>query len=205
MRWAVLWVLLIGILLLPFLLFEEQFNAYALEVTKSGTSRWVAGGSIFALLALDVLLPVPSSIVSTAAGVLLGLWKGTAIVWSGMTIGSIVAYGLGTRGAPVAKRLVGEEGLANAERLFRQYGDVAIVVCRPIPVLAEASVVFAGLTGAPFGRFLLLNALANVGIAAGYAAFGAYSLRLDSFLVAFVGALLVPGLLLLAARLFKRA
>jgi uncharacterized membrane protein YdjX (TVP38/TMEM64 family) len=204
MRWAILWVLLIGILLLPFLLFEEQFNAFALEVTKSGTSRWVAGGSIFALLALDVFLPVPSSIVSTAAGILLGLWKGAAIVWAGMTIGSMFAYALGTRGAPVAKRLVGEDGLTNAERLFRQYGDIAIVVCRPIPVLAEASVVFAGLTRASYSRFLLLNALSNLGIAFGYAAFGAYSLRLDSFLVAFIGALLVPGLLLAGARLFKR-
>ena len=76
MRWAVLWILLLGMVLLPFLLFEHQFNAFAEQVTQSGTSRWLVAGAVFALLALDVFLPVPSSIVSTAAGVLLGFWPG---------------------------------------------------------------------------------------------------------------------------------
>jgi hypothetical protein len=67
MRWAVLWILLLGMVLLPFLLFEHQFNAFAEYVTKSGTSRWLVAGAVFALLALDVFLPVPSSIVSTSA------------------------------------------------------------------------------------------------------------------------------------------
>jgi hypothetical protein len=39
MRWAILWILLIGLVLLPFILFEQQFNAFAEHITQSGTSR----------------------------------------------------------------------------------------------------------------------------------------------------------------------
>ena len=72
MRWVVIWIVLIALVLVPFFLFEDQFNAFAARMTTESTAAWLAGASIFALLALDVVLPVPSSIVSTAAGVLLG-------------------------------------------------------------------------------------------------------------------------------------
>jgi len=50
MRWAILWILLIGLVLLPFLLFEQQFNAFAGYITRSGTSKWMVGSAIFGLL-----------------------------------------------------------------------------------------------------------------------------------------------------------
>jgi uncharacterized membrane protein YdjX (TVP38/TMEM64 family) len=201
MRWALLWGLLIGLVLLPFVLFEAQFNALAAQITQSGTSRSVAAAGIFALLALDVFLPVPSSIVSTGAGVILGFAQGTAVVWSGMMAGCLIGYGTGVRAAATARRITGAESLARAETLMTRYGDLAIVLCRPVPVLAEASVVFAGIVRARFARFAWLTAISNLGIALGYAAFGAFSMRLDSFLIAFVGALLLPGLALGISRL----
>jgi uncharacterized membrane protein YdjX (TVP38/TMEM64 family) len=201
MRWVLLWVILIGLVLLPFLLFEAQFNAFAEHVTASGTSRWLVAAAVLSLLALDVFLPVPSSIVSTAAGVFLGFLAGTAVIWAGMMAGSVLGYAVGARGSGAARRLVGADGISRAGGLFGRYGDATIVLCRPVPVLAEASVVFAGLVKAPFGRFAQLTAISNLGIALGYAAFGAYSLRLDSFLLAFLGALLLPGIFILVSRL----
>ena len=201
MRWAVLWVVLIGIVLLPFLLFEQQVEGFVEGVTASDTSRWIVAGAILSLLSLDVFLPVPSSIVSTAAGVLLGFVVGAAVIWAGMMAGCAVGYLVGSRGAGAARRLVGADGIARAAELARRHGDVTLVLCRPVPVLAEASVVFAGLVHAPFGRFARLTALSNLGIALGYAAFGALSLDLDSFVLAFLGALLLPGLFLIISRL----
>jgi len=202
MRWAVLWVILIAIGLLPFVLFGEQFEAFGKQITQSDTSRWLVAAAVFSLLALDVFLPVPSSIVSTGAGVLLGFAAGTTVVWSGMMAGCLVGYAVGSRGSAAAKRLVGEDGIARAADLVERYGDLTIVLCRPVPVLAEASVVFAGLVRADYGRFLRLTATSNLGIAAGYGAVGAYSRRLDtySFLIAFLGALLLPGLFILISR-----
>ena len=73
--------------------------------------------------------------------------------------------------------------------------------CANCSVLAEVSVIFAGLVRAPFGRFLRLTACSNLGIALGYAAVGAFSMRIDSFLIAFLGALVIPGLAIAASRL----
>src|SRR5687767_2133940 len=202
MRWAILWVLLIGMVLLPFLLFEDQFNAFAARITSSETSRWIVGASLFALLALDVFLPVPSSLVSTAAGMLLGFGVGASVVWCGMMAGAVLGYVVGARGSNAARRFIGEDGIARAAALVQRYGDLTIVLCRPVPVLAEASVVFAGLVRAPFRRFARLTAASNLGIAVGYAAVGAYARRLDSyaFLIAFLGALLLPGAFILISR-----
>jgi uncharacterized membrane protein YdjX (TVP38/TMEM64 family) len=202
MRWTILWVLLIGMVLLPFLLFEHQFNAFAEYVTRSETSRWIVAGAVFALLALDVFLPVPSSIVSTAAGLLLGFAVGAAIVWAGMMGGCLLGYAIGARGTTAARRFVGADGVDRAAAVVKRYGDLAIVLCRPVPVLAEASVVFAGLVRAQYGRFVRLTAISNLGIALGYAAIGAYSFGMDSFLAAFLGALVLPGVFILISRKF---
>jgi uncharacterized membrane protein YdjX (TVP38/TMEM64 family) len=204
MRWALIWITLIAAVLIPFLLFEDAFNAFAARIASGDTSTTVAALAIGGLLALDVFLPVPSSIVSTAAGVLFGLGLGAAVVWVGMMAGCMVGYFVGVYSAPLARRLVGPAGLARAAELANRHGVWAVVLCRPVPVLAEATVVFAGLVRAPLRRFLFFTAASNLGIAIGYAAIGAYSMRLDSFLMAFVGAIAVPGVALLAARLLRR-
>ena len=76
-----------------------------------------------------------------------------------------------------------------------------MVVCRPVPVLAEASVIFAGVVRAPVWRFFATTSLANLGIAAGYAAIGAFSMRATSFLLAFAGAITFPAVGWVVARL----
>lgn len=201
MRWTLVWVAVVAIVLVPFFLFEEQLNALAAQVTSGNVSRAVAAAAIAGLLTFDVLLPVPSSIVSTGAGVLLGFTLGTTVVWAGMMAGVAVAYSLGAWASGVAHRLVGEESLARARSLAARYGDWAIVICRPVPVLAEASVVVAGLVRTPLRRLLLVTAAANLGIAAGYAAVGAFAMRVDSFVLAFIGALLIPAAAFGIARL----
>ncbi len=201
MRWMVLWVLLLAVILVPFFLFESQFDAFAAQAIRNDTTRWVAAASIVGLLALDVVLPVPSSIVSTAAGVLLGFWMSVAVIWIGMMVACLLGYALGARASGAARRFLGAESLARAHTLAGRYGDWAIVFCRPVPVLAEASVIFAGLVGAPFRKFFWLTLWSNLGIAAGYSAFGAFSMRIDSFLMAFLGALVMPGLAIAISRL----
>jgi membrane protein DedA with SNARE-associated domain len=84
---------------------------------------------------------------------------------------------------------------------WNRYGHWALILFRPVPVLAEASVFFAGLSRMSRTRFLALVALSNLGISAVYAATGAFSASRDTFLYAFAGAVALPGLGLL---LFRR-
>lgn len=194
MRWTLVSVALLALILVPFLLFEEQVTALAVKLTDSGQSRAYVAAAIGALLAFDVFLPIPSSILSVGAGALLGFLPGAAVVWAGMTAGCLLAYGVGSRSAASATRLVGADGLARASALARTYGDYALVLCRPVPVLAEASIIFAGLVRVPWRRFVFLTAIANLGIAVGYAAVGAFSMTVDSTVIAFLGAVTLPGL-----------
>lgn len=192
---------LLALVLIPFFLFEDRFTAIAVEVSRGGLAGAAAAGAIAGLLALDVLLPVPSSLVSTAAAALLGFWLGAGVCWIGMMAGSFAGYGLGRWAARgFVQRLVGGEGLERAGRMSARYGDWAIVLCRAVPVLAEASVILAGITGMKTPRFLLVVAPSNLGIALAYAAVGAFSVRVESFLLAFGGAILLPAVAMALAR-----
>ncbi len=202
MRWTLLWIALLGLILVPFFLFEAQFNALAAELAEGAASKGIAAVVIGALLASDVFLPIPSSLVSAGAGLVLGFWLAVAVIWSGMTLACVLGYAFGRRAAGAARRFVGEESVARATRLAAVYGDYAIALCRPVPVLAEASVIFAGLIRAPFPRFLHLVIWSNLGVAAGYAAIGAFAMHVNSFLLAFAGAIVVPGLAVLASKLW---
>ena len=200
MRWVILVGLMFALVIIPFLIFEKQFEQLGIWLAEGHASGWASAAIIGALLALDVFLPVPSSIVSTGAGVLLGFWRGATVIWIGMTIGCAIGYAFGARAAAAARKLVGTEGLARAAAVMEQYGAWALVVCRPIPVLAESSVVFAGLVRTPIGPFVWLTTLSNLGIALAYAAVGAFSMQVQSFLLTFIAALALPGIAMLAGK-----
>ena len=119
-----------------------------------------------------------------------------------MTVGCAIGYAFGAKAAGAARRMVGEDGLARASTVMDRHGSWALVVCRPIPVLAESSVVFAGLVHSPVQSFAWMTTLSNLGIALAYAAVGAYSMEVQSFLLTFVAALALPGIAMLAGKLW---
>ena len=133
MRWAILIGVMFALIIIPFLIFEKQFEALGAWLAEGHASGWVSAATIGGLLALDVFLPVPSSIVSTGAGVLLGFWRGAAVIWVGMTIGCAIGYAFGAKAEAAARRLVGTDGLARAHQIMERHGNWAIVLCRPIP------------------------------------------------------------------------
>ena len=202
LRWTLLSVAIFALILVPFLLFGEQVEAWTEDFVHQATDRPLLVGTVLgSLLAVDILAPIPSSLVSTASGFTLGFWRGTLASTLGMVVSCVVGYWLGARlGRPAAARLVGESELARLERLSPRLGDWVIVVSRPVPMLAEAAVLFAGLGRMPFPRFMLLSTLSNLGISATYAAVGAFSATINSFLLAFAGSVLLPAVAMYLAR-----
>ena len=201
-KWSLLSAALLAAIVVPFFLYEETIIRWTQEFVEREDAPWVVGGVLGGLLATDLLLPIPSSLVGTAAGYLLGLGTGSAVTWAGMTAACLIGYLLGaTAGREVTRRFVGEEELRRASRAHRRFGDWVIVIFRAVPVLAEASVLFAGVARMPFRRFVFLATLSNLGIALTYSAVGAYALEVESFFLAFGGAIVVPGVAMLIARL----
>lgn len=174
-RWLILAVLILACILVPFALFEDTVTRWVTAFLAQPQAPWILGFAIAGLLAADVLLPVPSSIVSIAAGALLGFGGGLIASTTGMTLGCIVGYWLGLRAARrPAERLLGSGEMAKLERAHSRFGEWIVLMLRPVPVLAEASVVFAGMGQMRFPRFLAMTTLANLLISAGYAWMGAF-------------------------------
>lgn len=176
-RWTALVAGVLAVILVPFLLFEAPLAAWA-DALMQGNPAWVIAGVLLALLALDVVLPVPSSLVSVGAGALLGGAAGLGVIWLGMTASCLLGYAMGaSAGRSAAHRLIGERDLRRLETAFARYGDGMIVVMRALPVLAEASVIFAGISRFDRRAFVIRVAGANAGIALVYAVAGALAGR----------------------------
>ncbi len=201
LRWTLIAFGLLACILIPFALFDEPLSTWTLarlrDQSGAGVFLWIVGA-----LAADVFLPIPSSIVSTLSGVLLGFPKGLAASWLGMTTGSFLGYWFGkTAGKEIVRATVGPKELDRVAALFQRLGPWAIIVSRPVPVLAEASVIAAGSFRMAFPSFALTAVLSNLGISAVYAYTGAMQ-RTDSFLLVFLAAIALPGIAMLIVRRF---
>lgn len=193
-RWVLLAVALLAVILLPFAVAGERMDAWSVAQLRALADRpALVALLVVALLTVDVLLPIPSSIVATLAGVTLGFAGGAAAAMAGMVAGCVVAYGVGRwAGAPAAERIVGPGEVRRLNALAQRHGGWSLAIARPVPVLAEASTLLAGAAAMPFGRFLAVTTAANLGIAIVYAAVGAFAANVQSFLLAVAGAVLVP-------------
>ena len=159
--------------ILPFLAWGDVLEARFESWLDDALSPFAVAGLVSGLLAVDIFLPVPSSVVSTFAGKALGFWGGTAASWLGMSVGAAAAFGLvRVFGRPLAVRLSTEEELRRMDDLMRRFGILVLVVARPVPVFAEASVLLMGAMRLPWRHFLPAVGLSNLGIAAAYALLG---------------------------------
>jgi uncharacterized membrane protein YdjX (TVP38/TMEM64 family) len=160
----------------------------------------VALGTV-AILATDILLPIPSSGVSTVAGAQLGILPATAASWLGMTLGAIGGFWLARMfGRPLAERLSSTEDLAHMDAALRRYGAWILVATRALPVLAEAAVLFLGATRLSWRRFLPAVMLSNLGIAAVYSVLGHFARSQGELPLALAASIALPLLAATMAR-----
>ncbi len=205
-RWCILAALLLAVTFVPFVVYEESITAAVESYVRSDQPLVAIAFGTAALLACDVLLPVPSSLVATASGLLMGWPLGTLVTWMGMNVGAFMGYWIGsTAGRRVVRRFVGDDALQRAGVSYEKWGDWSLIVSRAVPVLAEASVVFAGTARMPFGRFATWTGIANAAIALVYAAVGAFALETQTFLLAFGASIALPGIAMWLSRDKKRA
>ncbi len=197
LRWLLLGLALLALVLVPFAIWEEPVTAAVEEFVASGRSRLTTALGLGLLLCADVFLPVPSSLLASASGLLLGFADGALVNWLGMQAGALLGYAVGrSAGRAGARRLLGDTELERAASCHRAWGGVSLIASRAVPVLAESSVVLAGLVRMPLPRFGWLTAASNAAVALVYAGVGAYAFQARAFLLAFGASILLPGALL---------
>lgn len=203
---AALILLILAGIIVPFMIWGDQFDAsLSLEGTRSrmadyGSWAWLAG---ILLLVSDIALPVPSTIVMSALGLMYGWFVGGLIASAGSFLSGIVAYlGCLWLGRPAARWIAGEEGLQKGERLFITSGGWLVAVSRWMPVLPEAIACLAGLVGMRWRVYVLALACGSLPVGFAFAAIGALGNTSPGGAIALSAVL--PIILWLAARHWLR-
>lgn len=200
-RSAVLSAVALACIVALFLFFGGEIEARVLAVLSDPRSQgWIAGLTT-GLLALDIVFPMPASVITVTAGASLGWLGGTIAAGLGLSIGCLIGYGVGRWfGAPFIERFVTEDERRGLDLLMARWGGLGLILTRPIPVLGEASVLLAGASRACVRRTIAATTFANLAVAAIYAGFGALSEGVGSMALAFAAAMLTPVVVALVAR-----
>jgi uncharacterized membrane protein YdjX (TVP38/TMEM64 family) len=200
-RWGLVGAALLALIIVPFVLFGDDLDAAVTPWLDAAPLSAFALGSA-GLLAADVVLPVPSSVVATAAGVRLGPVLGTLVVFAGLELGCAIAWAIGRwLGRPAIDRLVDAPAQERAQRWLGGPGGLAFLAAtRAVPVLSEATTLLAGGLRLPFGRFFAVTAAANAGLGLVYAGLGALSSYTGSFALSVVGAIGPPAIAILLVK-----
>ncbi|WP_298196986.1 VTT domain-containing protein [Novosphingobium sp.] len=197
-------VLLVAVIL-PWLIVGEAFEHWAQGVAIALSHRpWLLMALIAGLLALDPVLPVPSSIVAVAAGSALGTRIGALAIWIGLMAGVLFGCWLGRHaGRGLAARWLDPAALAGFDARLRPIGPLVLLVSRPIPVVAETVTILAGAGRLPLSLVLGTTAPANAALAFVWAGLGAASDG-SNIAPAVVGGLIIPAIGLAVWPLVRR-
>ncbi len=171
-------------------LLVENVLGIDLEGMVTGWLDTAGTGSALAiviLLAVDVFLPVPSSLVMVLSGAAFGVFWGALISLVGSIAGEWVGFELVRRyGQRASARMIGEDDYARFSGLFAEHGAAAIVVSRALPVVMETMSLVAGLSGMRRRSFLLASLIGTAPVVVVYAWAGAMSRDTGSLLPAVV-------------------
>jgi uncharacterized membrane protein YdjX (TVP38/TMEM64 family) len=202
MRYLLLTAAVMVVFLLAFVL-VESFGAESAQDPRP----WLATGGVIAalvgtgLLVADVLLPVPSSLVMIAHGALFGVPLGAALSLLGAVGAALTGYGLGRwAGPPVLRRVCSARDRERARTLLRRWGLLAVLVSRPVPLVAETVAVVAGAERLGVRRTATAAAIGALPGALLYAAAGAFGSAGPGGLFIFAMVLAVGALLWLLGR-----
>ncbi len=134
-------------LLVPFVMFGPTVDRWFASFEDRSSATWLVASIVVALLAVDIVAPVPSSLVAAFAGVTFGAWVGSLLVFAGLGISCGLGYLFASSArAGMQRHRWGASALRSAAAVRGRHRAFAIVAARPIPLLAEATVVAAALT-----------------------------------------------------------
>ena len=186
-------VMLIGgvalAIILSKLLLENVLGIQLEPLINGWMSRAGTGSALImiALLAADLFLPIPSSLIMVLSGAAVGVLWGSMFSLVGSIGGEWLGFELVRRyGQRASSKIVGEEELERLGRVFARHGMSVVVVTRALPVVMETMSVAAGLSTMSRSSFLRASLIGTVPIVVVYAYAGAVSRQTGSLLPAII-------------------
>jgi len=189
---VVLTLAAVAVPLIPFLVFGTRLDLLVADWLEPRPAPAVLAALEVGVLAADIVLPVPSSMVATLGGAELGIALGTACAFLGMTAGSLAGWSLGKAAGARALARLDATDRRELERRQQRLGPLLVVLTRPLPIVAEAAALVAGGSGMRLAQFLPAAASGNLVIALLWSAAGALGRAADSLPLALVWSLVIP-------------
>ena len=175
----------------------------------SDPTPWMKHGGVLAacigvgLLIADVVLPVPSSIVMVAHGALFGVLWGTMLSLAGSVGAAVFGFAIGRRGGGLLERVVTPVERERASSILARWGTLAIIVTRPVPLLAETVAIMAGASSMSWRAVIVASIAGSLPPALLYALTGAAVANLQNTVLMFGVVLLVAGVFWMLGMLFS--
>ena len=187
--------------LLMFLLVEWLQIPLLTDPSKWLNRGGVVGASVgVGLLIADVVLPVPSSLVMIAHGALFGVTLGTLLSLIGSIGATLTGFALGRRGGKWMERIVLPKERIRVETMLERWGALAVIITRPIPLLAETTAILAGASTMSWKRVAVASIAGSLPAALLYALTGAVAASFHNTVLMFCFVMLVSGVFWLLSR-----
>ena len=188
------------VLAIPVLLFSEHRQSQ-IEMLVNGDSfaesKWIAAFVVTGLFSLDILLPIPSTAVCAVAGKIFGVIMGTLLCWLGLNLSALIGYLLAYFfGWNAVKRFSNEKSVLEVKNHLDRWGTWPLVAFRPLPVLAEATILLLGTFRYPAIQFWPPIILSNLVVAFVFVSLGKWFADQEQFLLGMVLACGIPLILL---------
>jgi uncharacterized membrane protein YdjX (TVP38/TMEM64 family) len=196
-RTVILVIAVAGAVILSKLLIENVLGVRIEGLVESWMARAGTGGAIavVTLLAADLFLPVPSSLIMVLSGAAFGVLWGSVFSLVGSIGGEWLGFELVRRyGRRASSKMVGDDELERLSRVFARHGAAVVVVTRALPVVMETMSVVAGLSKMDRTTFLIASLLGTAPIVVVYAYAGAVSRETGSLVPALIMLIAVAGL-----------
>jgi len=188
----------VGFILAFFLSGFLLVEALELPVLSDPSDTLQQAGALAALLAVvllvvDVVVPVPSSMVMVALGALYGPVLGALLCLLGRVGMVLVGFAIGRVGGPALDRLVPPRGRIRADLLLERWGVMALVISRPVPLLAETVAILAGASSIGWRRAALAAIVGSTPEAVVLALSGAIARDMEQATLIWAALLLFAG------------
>ena len=185
---------------------EPEYIENAIRTAHDSYSGQITvAAAVIILLIADILLPVPSSIVMAVSGKFLGPWLGGTVSFTGAMLAAWIAF-MACRlgGHRIFLKLVGEKDNARITDWFNEYGVLAIIISRPIPMLTEILSCIAGMSDMSLRKFTFASILGTLPICFIYSFVGSCGELTDPWPAIWVSLIIPAAGWLVANRLKNR-
>ncbi|MFO8017395.1 MAG: TVP38/TMEM64 family protein [Promethearchaeia archaeon] len=159
----------VSVSLLYYMYFIDETLLYRLVINLFVNPIFHIGfWGIFLFLAVmslqGILVPIPSAIVTLAAGILWGFWWGGVLGVIGSMCAATLCYYISKKGGrPLAEKFVGKSTIDMTDKLIEKYGTGAILITRLIPFISFDAISYtAGIVDLNIKKYIIATFIGSI-------------------------------------------